>query len=394
MNLKRDKTYVNVKILVKTVGWKEDFKLANRTLLEEDPKGSCHRFYYSLFNGIKEKLKVNELEHANSRYLKEFSQGLNQSSRGRAIPFAFFRNVGISDAVRPCIVSSIVHQNYLLVKMGKEMRNKPTRGHIQELIPYNKKILAKDLNNLTSAELLSSALAFVYLGRIVTEYEGSGKFSKEDIGLSTYYAHVIYHALMHNILKEATLPVFLVQIEFQSKHAASFKVSHGTPYPTNEFVPYLAKACFQEVTLTVSPSKIAPVYHIEICAPFLDEEKLKSQFNRFTQIFVTLPGALIYSSIKTGGPLLSNEVAEKIRNARSDRHAILVLADFVRNERMMMPIEWYRQVLKNFREIPTLGSQIPVMDNRDRLLRSRKRGKHKEYDISDKGREKLERLLD
>jgi hypothetical protein len=374
--------------------WKEDFTLANRALLEEDLNESFHRFYYSLFNRIKKKLAVDELEHASGQYLKEFAQGSNQSRRGRAIPFTSFRSIEVSDAVRLCLVSSIVYQNYLLAKMGREIRNKSTRGHIQELIPYNKRILTKDLNRITPAEFLSSALAFVYLGRLVTEYEEPGKFSKEDVALSTYYAHAIYYALTHKNLKEVILPAFPVQIEFQSKQAASFKVGYGTPYLNTEFVHCLAKACFQEAALIVSQSKIVPVYHIEICAPFLVEAKLKSQFDLFTQISVTLPGVLIYSPIKTGGPLLSNEVAENIRNARSDVHAILVLANFVRNERMMMPIGWYRQVLKNFGEIPNLGAQIPVMENRDRLLRSRKRGRLKEYDISDKGREKLERLLD
>lgn len=371
------------------MGWAKEFALADQALLEEDLKQSCHRFYYSLFDGIKEKLGVNELEHASGRYLKEFAQGSSQSSRGRAIPFTFFRNVGISNTVRLSLVSSIIYQNYLLTEMGKRIRNRPTRGHIQELIPYNKKILAKDLNNLTSAELLSSALAFVYLGRMVTEYEESVKFTRENVSLSTYYAHVIYHTLMHNNLKEITFPAFLVQIESPSKHAVSFKFGYGAPYPITEFVSHLVRACFQEVVAIISFSKIAPVYHIEMEASFLDEEKLRFQFDKFIQSIAKLPGVLIYSCIKAREPLLPKEVADKIRSARSDTHAVLMLANFVREMRKMKPIRWYKQVLGHFREIPHLEALIPCMENRDHLLRSRKHGKLKEYHISDKGIEKL-----
>ncbi|MCK4267972.1 MAG: hypothetical protein KAX16_04000 [Actinomycetia bacterium] len=370
------------------MGWKEDFTFANRALLEEDPKGGCHRFYYSLFNGIKEKLEVSELEHASGQYLKEFVQGSNQSSRGRAIPFTFFYDVEISDAVRLCLVSSIVHQNYLLIKLGRVIRNKPTRGHIQELIPFNKKILTKDLNDLTSAELLSSAFAFVYMGRIVTEYEESIKFTKEDVSLSTYYSHVIYRALMHNDLKEVTLPAFPVLIEFPSRHVVSFKFGYGAPYPVTEFVS-LVRACFQEAVSTVSSSKIAPVYHVEMEESFLDEEKLRFQFDKFIQSLTMLPGVLIYSPIKAREQPLPKKVADKIRSARSDTHAVLVLANFVREMRKMKPIRWYKQVLRHFREIPHLDAVISGMENRDHLLRSQKRGKLKEYHISDKGIKKL-----
>lgn len=376
-------------ILVNPMEWAKEFALANQALLEEDLKQSCHRFYYSLFDGIKEKLGVSELEHASGRYLKEFAQGSSQSSRGRVIPFTFFHNVGISNTVRLSLVSSIIYQNYLLTEMGKRIRNRPTRGHIQELIPYNKKVLTKNLNSLTSAELLSSALAFVYLGRMVTEYEGSVKFTKEDVSLSTYYAYAVYFTLMHNNLKEITFPAFPVQIEFPSKYAASFKFGYGALYPTTEFVSHLIRACFQEAVSTVSSSKIAPVYHVEMEASFLDEEKLRFQFDKFIESFTMLPGVLIYSLIKAREPLLPKEVADRIRSARSDTHAVLVLSNFVREMRKMNPIRWYKQVLGHFREIPYLEAVISTMENRDRLLRSRKRGKLKEYCISDKGREKL-----
>lgn len=364
--------------------WEDDFASANQALLEEKAD-ACRHLYYSLFSGIKEKLKTRELEHATGRYLHEFARGQKLSSRKWQNPFVVFQNVELSDDVRLGLFSSINYQNFLAVMIGKETKNKPTRGHIGELVSYNKTLLSRDLSELTAAELIPSLLAFVYLNRIIVDYK-SAKPSKLGVSLDTYYAHVICEALLHNKVEEITLPAFHVRVTFPSMSMVSFKFGFGSPYPYHEPLAInMVKACFQGVkSINIIPSKILPIYKVELAAPVIDKETVEHQFNAFKETAATLPGIIVFSDYLTK-ELLEKKIISKLENVSSNTGAVLILASITSD---LKPVSWYKQILDNIREIPNLVPLMHDMAKRN-LLRRRRRNNRVEFIISEKCKKEL-----
>ncbi len=343
---------------------------------------ACRQLYYSLFDGIKKKLKTQELEHATGRCLIDFAQGRNMSSRNWQNPFAVFQGMNLHDDLKFCLFSSLTHQNLLAAAISNGTKNQPVRDHVSKLMAYNMDILS-NFTNLASEKLLASLLSFVYLNRIVVDYK-SGKLLKQAVSLSLYYSHVVTEALSLNVVRKPLHNLLAIPVKYPTSRSASFRFCVGSPYPYDEsFFSNLSKACFQSFNAVYfTTSKILPTYNVELETSLIDTEMVQQQFNKFKEIITALPGILILSDLYQSEHVLEKEAGKRIQNATTDSEAVLILARIVSDYK---PVAWYKQVLDDYREIRNLAQKMDSLERRCLLNRRKNKGVL-EFVISDKGK--------